>query len=189
MNISVNIIYYYWHTWEIFFLQSLRRSQLNNDTNTEENDQKTTWHLSRWLCVCVCVFNVIVGLWFVSLQSKSVSLFPLEPWSHLSLSVTEQYVLLSLISLTSLLSPCHSFSQPLNLPTHSLSLMHIINSISTFRPLSLLSPALNWYSDLWFYFRTTSSFIPTSGLLVCTAASLRAFIATMHYYYLHLQEF
>lgn len=24
------------------FLQSLRRSQLNNDTNTEENDQKTT---------------------------------------------------------------------------------------------------------------------------------------------------
>lgn len=74
LNISVNMIYYYWHMWEIFFLQSLRRSQLNNDTNTEENDQKTTWHLSRWLYESVCVFNVIVGLWFVSLQSKSLFL-------------------------------------------------------------------------------------------------------------------
>lgn len=84
--------------------------------------------------VCVCVFNVIVWLWFVSLQSKSLFLCFL--WSRLSLSVTEQYVLLSLMSLTALLSLCHSF------PSHSIYPLILSLSCTLLTPFQLFAPFL-----------------------------------------------
>lgn len=80
-----------------------------------------------------------------------------------------------------------SHSTYLLIHSHSLSLVHIINSISTCRPPSLLSsstlivrPAYVYLCAFqWFYFRTTSTLLPTSGLPVCTAASQTAYLATI----------
>lgn len=74
--------------------------------------------------------------------------------------------------------PFPSHSAYLLIHSHSLSLIHIINSISTFRPPSLPSSTtlifipgcVYVFVFQWFYFWTASTLPPATGLPVCTAA-------------------
>lgn len=126
LNISVNIIYYYWHMWEIFFLQSLRRSQLNNDTNTEENDQKTTWHLSRWLYESVCVSVCLMLLWGSDLSPSKVKVCFFVSSGALvsSVSFCHRAVCFAFSHLSNVITFSLPFLFPATQSTHSFSVSH-----------------------------------------------------------------